>query len=223
MAGIGSPTPTPTPNLSAKEIAARSSQTMLELDTLHFVIDLTGSLAYIDNPPTTALKHVDGDLLRPDKVRGLVKVSSLGIVTEVGLISIKGQSYVTNPINQRWEQLPPEWGWYFDPRLPFDEEYGIPAVVPYIELEKVGVEQIDDNFYYHLVGVAQGEQITWWTAGLIKEDDVPVDLWIDTSTFLIYRVHLVELVSDPDRPTEWDITFSNFDQPLEIEAPPLSQ
>ena len=107
------PTPTPTPNLSAEEIVNRSSQAMLAINTLHFTIDLTGSLDYIDRPPTTALKHVDGDLFRPDKVRGLVKVSSLGIVTEIGLISIKGQSYVTNPLNQRWEILPPEWGWYF--------------------------------------------------------------------------------------------------------------
>ncbi len=221
---IGSPpTPTPTPELSVSEIANRSSQAMLAVKTLHFVISLTGRLAYIDRPPTTALKHVDGDLVRPDKVRGLVKVSSFGLVTQIGLISIEGQSFVTNPLNQRWEILPPEWGWYFDPRLPFDEEYGIPAVVPYVPLEKAGVEQIDDNTYYHLKGVTQGEQITWWTAGLIGSGDVPVDLWIDADTFLIHRVHLVELNSDPERPTEWDITFSDFDQPLDIQAPPLTE
>ncbi len=217
------PTPIPTPNLSTQEIVNRSSQAMLAIDTLHFTIDLTGSLDYIDRPPTTALKHVDGDLFRPDKVRGLVKVSSLGIVTEIGLISIEGQSYVTNPLNQRWEILPPEWGWYFDPRLPFDEKYGIPAVAPNIPIEKVGVEQIDDDFYYHLEGVAQGEQVMWWTAGMISSGDVPVSLWINTDTFLIHRVHMVELVSDPERPTEWDIRLSNFNQPLDIQPPPMTE
>lgn len=216
------PTPTPTPDLSAAEIINRSSRAMLAAKTLHFTIDLTGALDYIDRPPTTALKHVEGDLLRPDKVRGLVKVSSLGLVSEIGLISIEGQSYVTNPINQRWQVLPAEWGWYFDPRLPFDEQYGIPAVAPTIPLRKVGVEQVEDRFQYHLEGVAQGEQITWWTAGLIASGDVPIGVWVDTETFLIHRVHLVELASDSDRPTEWDIQFSNFDQPLEIEAPPLT-
>lgn len=217
------PTPTSTPDLSVEEIVNRTSQEMLAVKSLHFTIDLTGALDYLDRPPTTALKHVDGDLLRPDKVRGLVKVSSLGVITEIGLISIEGQSYVTNPVNQRWELLPPEWGWYFDPRLPFDEEYGIPAVIPHVPLEKKGVEQIEDNFYYYLEGVTQGEQIIWWTAGMIPSGDVPVQIWIDTDTFLIRRVHLIELDSDPERPTEWDIQFSKFGQPLDIQAPPLTE
>jgi hypothetical protein len=217
------PTPTPTPDLSVEEIVNRTSQAMLAVKSLHFTIDLTGALDYLDRPPTTALKHVDGDLLRPDKVRGLVKVSSLGVITEIGLISIEGQSYVTNPVNQRWELLPLEWGWYFDPRLPFDEKYGIPAVIPFVPLEKKGVEQIEDDFYYYLEGVAQGEQIIWWTAGMIPSGDVPVQVWIDTDTFLIHRVHLVELASGPERPTEWDIRFSNFNQPLDIQSPPLME
>ncbi|MBN1220510.1 MAG: LppX_LprAFG lipoprotein [Anaerolineae bacterium] len=215
------PTPTPTPNLSAKEIVSRSSQAMLAPKTLHFTIDLTGALDYIDRPPTTALKHVNGDLLRPDKVRGLVKVSSLGVITEIGLISIEGTSYVTNPVNQQWELLPPEWGWYFDPRLPFDEQYGIPSIIPHLTLEKKGVVEIEGHTYYHFEGMAQGEQITWWTAGMVASGDVPVQIWIDTDTFLIHRVHLIELSSDPERPTEWDIQFSDFNQALEIQAPPL--
>lgn len=217
------PTPTPTPNLPAKEIVARSSQEMLAVESLHFTIDLTGALDYIDRPPTTALKHVDGDLLRPDRVRGLVKVSSLGVITEIGLISIEGDSYVTNPLNQRWELLPPEWGWYFDPRLPFDEQYGIPSIIPHLTLEKKGVEEIEGQTYYYLEGVAQGEQIMWWTAGMVASGDVPVQIWINTDTFLIHRVHLIELSSDPERPTEWDIRFSNFNQSLDIQAPPLAE
>jgi hypothetical protein len=217
------PIPTPTLELNAQEIINRSSQAMLAAHSLHFTIDLTGALDYIDRPPTTALKHVEGDLLRPDKVRGLVKVSSVGVVSEIGLISIEGQSYVTNPINQRWQALPAEWGWYFDPRLPFDEKYGIPAVAPLIPMQKVGVEAIENRFYYRLEGVAQGEQITWWTAGLIASGDVPISLWIDTETFLIQRVHLIELNSDPERPTEWDIQFSNYNQTLEIKAPPVAE
>jgi hypothetical protein len=195
---------------------------MLAVKTLHFSIDLTGSLDYLDRPPTTALKHVDGNLQRPDRVQALVKVSNLGIVSEIGLISIEGDSYVTNPLNQRWEPLPPEWGWYFDPRLPFDEQYGIPAVIPNVPLKKVDVKEIEGRPAYYLEGMAQGEQITWWTAGLITSGDVPVQIWIDTESFLIHRVHLIELNSDPERPTEWDIRFSNFDQPLNIQRPILN-
>ncbi|MCB0207839.1 MAG: LppX_LprAFG lipoprotein [Anaerolineae bacterium] len=217
--GLG-PTPTPTVSLPADEIVRRSSEAMLAVESLHFEIELTGKLAYIDRPPTTALKQVTGDLLRPDRVRGLVKVSSFGLISEIGLISVAGDSYVTNPVNQRWEALPPEWGWYFDPSLPFDETYGIPAVAPQIEFEKLAVETLDGAAVYQLEGIAQGRQITWWAAGLITDGDVPVTLWIDTETFLIHQVQMVELASDPKRPTTWRIRFTHYNQPLTIEIPP---
>ncbi|MDM8527173.1 LppX_LprAFG lipoprotein [Anaerolineales bacterium HSG24] len=215
------PTGTPTPDLPVKEIVQRSSQAMLKAETLHFSIKLSGRLAYIDRPPTTALKSVVGDLLRPDSLRAIVKVSTLGLVSEVGLISIGKTSYVTNPINQRWQILPPEWGWYFDPRAPFDEHRGIPAVIPHVPFRKLGMVEIDGQPYYHVEGMAQGKQITGWTAGLIVEGEVPVTMWIDPQTFLIRRVELVETATDPERPTTWVIEFTDYGQELEVEAPPV--
>ena len=87
----------------------------------------------------------------------------------------------------------------------------------------MGIEDIDGKSFFHLKGVAQGEQITGWTAGLINYGDIPVDLWIDTETFFIHRVHMVELGSKADNPTEWDITFFEFGQPVQVQAPPLDQ
>ena len=80
------PTPTPTPVLSAREIATRSAEQMLAVQSLHFSIQLTGALDYIDYPPTIALKQVEGDLVRPANLRAIVKTSSFGVITEVGLI-----------------------------------------------------------------------------------------------------------------------------------------
>jgi len=194
---------------------------MLKAKTMHFNITLSGALDYIDRPPTTALKGVDGDLLRPDKVRATVKVSTLGVVTQIGLISLGETSYVTNPMNQRWQLLPPEWGWYFDPRAPFDEQHGIPAIIPLVPMHKIGVEELEGKSYYHIAGTAQGEQITWWTAGMIASGDVPVDLWIAPDTFEIRKVRLVETTSDEKRPTTWDIIFTQYDVPVEIIAPPV--
>jgi len=220
--GLGSgPPTTPTPDLSADEIAQRTSQAMLESDTFHFDIVLTGALDYIDRPPTTALKRVTGNLLRPDKLKAIVRVSTLGLVSEVGLISIEQDSYVTNPLNQQWQKLPPEWGWYFDPRAPFNEEYGIPAVVPLVPMQKLGLAEIEGQSYYHLQGTAQGEQITIWTAGLIADGDVPITLWIDPQTFLIRRVTMVETSSDPEKPTTWQIDFTEYGNPVEVQAPPI--
>ncbi|MEM7344964.1 MAG: LppX_LprAFG lipoprotein, partial [Chloroflexota bacterium] len=122
-----------------------------------------------------------------------------------------------------WEVLPPEWGWFFDPRLPFDEEVGIPAVAPLITWQIDGIEQIEDQTFYRLTGLAQGEQIRWWTAGLMGEGEVPVTLWVDTGTFRIHRVVMIENETDPERPTQWTIEFSAYDEPIDIQAPPVTE
>lgn len=194
---------------------------MLTVQFVHFSIGLTGTLDYIDSPPTVALKEVEGDLVRPDNLRALVKLSSFGVITQVGLIRYGTDTYVTNPINQRWEKLPPEWGWYIDPTMLFHPEYGVPAILPTIDLDKVGVEDIEGQPAYHLHATAEGEYIAWWTLGMIPEGVVVVDVWIDAETLLLRRVTMVETASDPDDPTTWHIELSAFDEPVQIEPPPL--
>ena len=179
------PPPTPTPVLSAREVTTRSAGKMLAVQSLHFSIQLTGDLDYIDSPPTIALKEVEGDLVRPDNLRALVKTSSFGVITEIGLIRYGTDVYVTNPINQQWEKLPPEWGWYIDPTLLFHPEYGVPAILPTLDMNKVGVEDIEGRSYYHLNTTAEGDYIAWWTLGMIPEGAVIVDVWIDAETFLL--------------------------------------
>lgn len=221
LVGCGA-TETPPP-LPPADLVQQASKQLVAAKSLHFEIELTGKLAYIDRPPTTALKRVEGDLLRPDRLRGLVKVSSFGLISEIGLISLAGQHFVTNPLNQQWEPLPAEWGWYFDPRLPFDAELGIPAIAPQIEFTQQGLETLDSGPAYRLEGVAQGRQLTAWSAGLIADGDVPLTLWIDPATFQLRQVQMIELSTDPERPTTWLIRFDQWDEPVEINLPPLSQ
>jgi lipoprotein LprG len=195
---------------------------MSAVQSLHFSLQLTGALDYIDSPPTIALKGVEGDLVRPDDLRALVRISSFGVVTEVGLIRHETDVYITNPINQRWEKLPPEWGWYIDPTLPFDPEYGVPAILPTIEMDKAGVEEIEGLMHYHLNTTTEGDYLSWWTLGMIPEGSVIVDVWIDAQTFLLRRVRMTETASDPDDPTVWHLDLSAFDEPVEVETPPVS-
>jgi len=213
-------TPTPTPELSARDIAARSAQRMDAAKSLHFLIQLTGALAYIDSPPLTALKQVEGDLVRPADVKAMVKLSSFGIVTQLGLIRYGTEVFVTNPLNQRWEELPPEWGWYINPGLIFDPKSGVTAVLPTLDLTKVGLEPIEGRPQYHLQTTAEGDYLKAWTMGMIYQGAVKVDVWIDVDTFVMSRATLVQLASDPTDPTVWHIDLSAVDQPVKIERPP---
>jgi hypothetical protein len=193
---------------------------MEAVQSLHFLIQLTGALAYIDSPPLTALKEVEGDLVRPADVKALVKLSSFGVVTQLGLIRYGTDVYVTNPLNQRWEKLPPAWGWYVNPSLIFDAKSGVTAVLPTLDLTKVGVETIQERPHYHLQTTGEGDYLTAWTMGMIAKGTVKVDVWIDADTFLLSRATLMEIASDPADPTVWHIELSAVDQPVKIEPPP---
>ena len=215
--------PTPTVTLSAQEIATRSAQKMTEVKTLHFRIEFTGATEYADPMHTLALKEVEGDLARPGNLRSLIKMRALGMATEVGLIRYGSEVYVTNPLNQRWGKLAPEDGAVFDPTLVFDVKAGVPAVLPTLELRKIGVEPFRERAHYHLQASAQGDYLNTWSVGLIPAGPVTLDVWIDCETFLLHRLIMTETTSDPKDPTVWHIELSGFDEPVDIKPPPVAQ
>ncbi len=212
-----SPTPTPSPH----EVAAAAGERMLDTQSAHFVIEISGQLVYLDSPPTVALKRAEGDLQRPDSVRAIVRIVSFGLVSELGIIGLGDEQYVTNPLNQQWEQLPPGQGWYFDPALLFDSEYGIEAVLEGTSWTFGPPEEIEGQPHYLLRGTLPGERLLYLTSGLIREGDVDVSIWVGQQDKYARRIQIMEPDSDPDDPTVWLITFSAFDEPVDIQPPPI--
>ncbi len=215
------PSPTPTPAPSADEVAREAGMRMLSIDSVRFVISLSGKLAYLDDPPTLALKHMEGDLVRPDQVRALVQVSSFGVLAELGVIGLGNDKYITNPLSQQWEVLSPELGFYFDTSLIFDPERGIEAVLDETEWAFGEPDVSQEEDYYLLRAQVPGERISPLTFGMVSSGRVDVDVWVDRTDYYVHRIELVELDSDPENPTHWLMELSAFDAPVEIEAPPI--
>ncbi len=214
------PMPTPSPTPSPAKIARRAGEQMLATNSLHFVVELSGRLTYLDSPPTLALKRAEGDLLRPDRVRGIVRVSSFGIVSEVAIIGLGEDQYITNPLNQRWEKLPPGQGWYFDPALLFDPQYGIDSILKDTPWTLGTQEEIGGQRHHRLQGQLSGERVAPLTSGMVRPGQVTVDAWVGQKDAYVRRIQIVELDSDPENPTRWLVQFSAFDQSVDIEAPP---
>ncbi len=76
-----------------------------------------------------------------------------------------------------------------------------------------------EGVYWHLTGETTGEQVTTMSGGLIPPGKVELEAWIDPSTYLIHRVHLVLPESDPEEPTEWLIEFGDFGKTVNIQSP----
>jgi hypothetical protein len=194
---------------------------MMTTNSLHFLIELSGEEAYLDSSQTLALKRAEGDLVRPDQMRGIVKVSSFGAVVEMAVIGLGDDQYITNPLNQQWVKLPPDYGWYFDPTLIFDPEYGIGPILNEAVWAFGADEEIEDQPHRRLHGQLPAELILPLTAGMIGAGEVMMDAWVGQQDAYVRRIQIVELESDPEDPTHWLIEFSDFDEPVDIEAPPV--
>jgi len=194
---------------------------MLSVNSVHFVIEISGELIDTDASSPMALKQAEGDLVRPDRVRAIVTVSSFGTVTKVGFIDLEGEQYITNPFTQQWERLPSGLGWYLDPALLFDSEHGIDALLTGASWVYGTNEGSEAQAYYRLYGQLPGEQLWSLTFGQIGSGDVTVDVWVSREDYYVHRIELVELDSDPEEPTRWLIQLSAFDEPVDIEAPPI--
>jgi hypothetical protein len=194
---------------------------MLSVDSLHFAVQLSGKLTYLDSPPTLALKRMEGDLVRPDQVRAIVQVSSFGVLTEFGVIGLGSEQYITNPMNQQWEVLGPELGFYFDTALLFDPQYGIEAILTDTDWTFGTGEETRDQQSYYLHGQVPGERISPLTFGMVSSGRVAVDTWVSRDSFDVQRIELLELDSDPGNPTRWLIELAGFNEPVEIKAPPI--
>jgi hypothetical protein len=215
------PIPTPTPTPSPDDIARQAGRQMLSIDSVHFVVELSGKLTYLDDPPTLALKRMEGDLVNPDQVRAIVQASSFGVIAEIGVIGLGSDKYITNPLNQQWEVLGPELGFYFDTSLIFHPEYGIEAILEETNWTFGEPDVSQEGEYYLLQGQVPGERIAPLTFAMVTSGRVTVDVWVSRADYYVHRIELIELDSDPEDPTHWVMELSAFNAPVKIEAPPI--
>lgn len=215
---------TPEPALSPETIVAQTAARLGELSGFHFVLAVDGPAAYLDPDQTLALRQIEGDFVAPDRARAAVRVALPGLVTEVGIISVGGQQWQTNPLTGAWEAVPPTEG--FDTAVLFDETIGLPAILAQDLSELVladELEVINGVRLHRITAVANPDRLATMSAGLIGSQNegqpITTDLFIAPDSYELHRILLTEPVAGADSPRQWSIDFSQFDQSVTIEPP----
>jgi lipoprotein LprG len=217
------PTVTATPASSPLEIAAQAAEAMLSVDSLQFNIEREGAPAYIDANQLLAFKRAEGEFALPDRMKAVVRVITAFTPVDVGMVVIGEDQYATDPITGEWGVLPPEWG-QFSLVVLFDPETGLQRLLQdgILDLTLQGMEEIEGQPHYHLAGQASGERMNAMTLGFIGRGDVDLEVWIGADDFYVRRLRIVEPETKPDDPTTWELQFSNYGEPVDIEPPPIS-
>ncbi len=212
--------------LPADQIVDNSLERMQAVSSFHFRIERSGTPAFIDENHTLAFRKAEGDFQSPDRAHATVRVIGPGIVAEVEIISVAENQWETNLLSGEWQALPPNWG--FNPASLFDQEIGIQSILEsdLRELQLRGFEELDElpgQLLYALEGKLEGEGLYRLSYGMIGPETLDISLYVTPDTFELYRLNIIHHRPEAEEDTLWQIDFWDFDQPLNIVPPNMSE
>ncbi len=156
----------------------------------------------------------EGEYAAPDSAQAVLKVKAADLSVEVATIAIGERVWLTNPLSQQWEEFPEGTG--FNPAIIFDPEIGWqPLLGEDLDGETLAEELEDGN--YVVTGTVAPSRVEVLTAGLVSDQAVEVELWIDAETATVTRVAFN--TTGADGVSEWLLELSDFGEPVTIEPP----
>ncbi len=216
------PTPTsaapPTPTLTPADILSRAADAMTGLQSAAFDISRKGGPAYMDQAQTLNFASAVGDYQAPNAIDARLTVQSNDVTLEIRTIAVGQEQWITNPLNQRWEQLPPDWG--FNPAILFDPALGWQ---PLLKQDISQVRLLETTSFggrsrYRLQATAAGDRVLALLGGVAGRDAVPVEFFVDVASFHIVQMKF-STASAAGAPSDWLLQFSDFDKAVDITPP----
>ena len=175
-------------DLGTAEVLAKASEKAKAENSLHFKLESQGG-----STPIVAglgMDMAEGDVVKPDKMKVMVKASFLKQAIDVGFVSLGAESYMTNPLSGKWESFP------------------------------IGTNPIGGVKTYHIRGLVPASALKSIVGDNVEEGDVRTEVWIAKKDFLPHQFRLEGAVIKGEQPEIVRLlVFSRFDQAVTIEAP----
>jgi len=198
----------------ATELQATSAAAMGSVTSVRFQLTRTGAPVFIDQVESIALDQIEGRFSEPGSADAILQVTvneSLG--TKLGAVAIDEEVWLSNPVTGKFETLPP--GFDIDPSLFFDPKGGWEPLIG--GLTDVEFVEEQKNGRYHLTGTAPAERMQAITAGLVRGQDVDLDLWLNPVTA---EVVAIEFSTEFDGETsDWVLELLDYGETFEIVPP----
>lgn len=215
--GGGSSEPSgPTLPADPQAIVDTAAVAMGDVESVEFEVTRGGDPIYIDSFESIALEHLLGQFSVPSSAQAVIDVRiDDALNTKLAAIAIDDEIWLSNPVTGKFETLPE--GYDIDPSRFFDPEGGWrPLLENLTDLELIGTEDRDGDTY-HVRGVAPAAQIEVITAGLVDDQDVTIDFWIDTVTGLVHAAEFDTTVGDGT--VSWTLDLRDYGEAFDISPP----
>lgn len=199
-------------------VLAASAEAMGNVDTVAFSIERSGAPIYIDPLDVIAFNKAEGRFSAPSSADAVVSVEAAGFNTKIGAIAFGGKTWLSDPVSGNFAPAP--GGYAFDPATLFDPDIGWRPLLAggLTDVEWVGPDTTQDGERYRLRGVADPERLEVITAGLVRNQTVVLDLWLDVSTGEVREVEFDTVYEGAT--STWLLTFTDYGEPVEVTPPP---
>jgi hypothetical protein len=196
---------------------------MTALPGFEFQITQAGPPVYLDPDQTVQFSDAVGHYVSPDQALTKVKITVMGMLTEITVISLQDIQWASNPLSGQFQELPDDYLFkptqYLDPTAGFFPSLGSGLA----DLVLVGEEELEELpglTLTHLSGTVPGEVISEVSKGLINVASMTGDMWVDPATSEVHRVVLTDQSpGDGAEASVWTFDFWSFGETIEITAP----
>ena len=213
------PTPTPMPSptpVDPKAELRRTVERLLALQSVSFVLDQTVGVTLL--APGIEMNRAYGIVRVPGKFDVTVEAQVGNLYVELGMASIDGVSYMTNPITGQWAEVPAE-------AIPINLLTLGPTLAGIVEAvqtpELLGESTLEDVDVYQMRGNILSEDLRDLVPGADDGHSVVLEMWMEKGNGALRKATITGRVSDEDVSDALRVlTLDNIDQPITIKPPP---
>ena len=208
--------PAANPDADPGEIAQESAEAMAGVTSVEFRLERSGAPVFIDQFEKLALDDLLGQFTVPTRARAQLTVTVEGnLITKLGAVAIEDEVWLSNPVTGDFETLPA--GYDIDPSKFFDPEGGWqPLLANLFDVELIGIDDRGGD-RYHLRGTAPAAEVRNITVGLVRDQDVPVELWIHPGTMLVTRAAFTTVIDGGE--SRWVLDLDRYGEQFSISPP----
>ena len=198
----------------ASSLQAASATAMGNVESVRFQLERTGAPVYVDQVESIALDELEGRFSLPGSADAILEVTVNGSLgTKLGAVAIDDEVWLSNPVTGKFETLP--LGFDLDPSLFFDPKEGWQPLIESLTNVTFVAEESDGR--YALTGTAPAERMQSITAGLVRGQDVDLDLWLNPVTA---EVLTIEFSTEFDGETsDWVLNLFEYGGTFDITPP----
>lgn len=197
-------------------IVAASAAAMGDVESVRFEVTPTGAPVYIDQFESISIDRIVGEFTVPRSAQAVLDVEVGGsLTTQLAAVAVDEEVWLSNPVTGTFETLPE--GYDLDPSRFFDPEDGWrPLLAELDDVELVAREDRGGD-RYRVRGTSAAEQVCAITAGLVCDQDVVIDFWIQPVTALVRTAEFTTELGDGT--VDWLLELDDYGESFDISAP----